>query len=225
MEKIDDIIQVVKTELASASHDIEHTFRVRKTALKIAEHTENVNKTVLELACILHDIARVREDTDKTHSIDHAILGAEMARNILKDYGYPAEVIEAVSHCISTHRYRGNNLPRTIEAKILSDADKLDAIGAVGVARAFMIAGEYGEPLYKAFNHTYELQANTISDKGKNKRIKNFGEHSPNIEYEVKLKRIPERLYTDFAKQIAKKRIEFMDGFFLELETEVSGEE
>ncbi|MGB9694822.1 MAG: HD domain-containing protein [Caldisericaceae bacterium] len=223
MEKIDEIIEIVKAELASSSHDIEHTFRVRKTALKIAEHTENVNTTVVELACILHDIARVREDTDKTHSIDHAILGAEMAKSILKQFDYPDAVIEAVSHCISSHRYRGDNQPKTMEAKILSDADKLDAIGAIGVGRAFMIAGEYGEPLYKPFEKDDETHKDHNSPK--NGRIKNFHDHSPNIEYEVKLKKIPERLFTDFAKKMAEERIKFMDNFFAKLQREVEGEE
>jgi uncharacterized protein len=220
MENIDKIIAIVKEELSSSSHDIEHTFRVRSTALKIASHTECADTKIVELAAVLHDIARVKEDTDATRTIDHALLGAEMAREILKKFGYSKEIIDGVCHCISTHRYRGNNLPQTIEAKILSDADKLDAIGAIGVARAFMIAGEYGEPLFKEID-----QNKNNLDNIKNGRIKNFGEHSPNIEYEVKLKKIPARLYTDFAKQIAQNRIKFMDEFFTKLNREVEGEE
>ncbi len=222
MENIDKIIAIVKKELSSSSHDIEHTLRVRNTALKIAAHTVGADKTIVELASILHDIARVKEDTDPVRTIDHAVLGAEMASAILKQFGYSSEIIEGVSNCISTHRYRGNNLPKTIEAKILSDADKLDAIGAIGVARAFMIAGEYGEPLFKEINDDSNYD---YSNKLENGRIENFGEHSPNIEYEVKLKKIPERLYTDFAKQMVQSRIKYMDGFFSKLEMEVKGEE
>ena len=212
MEKL---IEIVKRELNSSSHDFDHTLRVLNLALKIAEHYPEVNVEVLKASCILHDIARVKEDTNPTHSIDHAELGAQMSESVLKDLGYSDYFIKAVSHAIRAHRFRGNVLPETIEAKILSDADKLDAIGAIGIGRAFMIAGEYGERLYVEVNE---------EELGQAKRINNFKEHSPNIEYLVKLRHIKDRLYTDYAKSIADDRFRFMDDFFKRLEREVRGE-
>jgi uncharacterized protein len=219
MEKISYIRESVERELSSSSHDFEHTIRVYNLALKIASTIKGVDLEVLELASLLHDIARVKEDTDKSGAINHAILGAEMASDILRTLGYSEELMNKVSHCIRTHRFRGNEVPQTIEAKILSDADKLDAIGAIGVGRAFMIAGEYGEPLYKTFDYE-QYDTNTLN----NGRIKEFREHSPNIEFDIKLKRIPDRLYTEEAKKIANGRIKIMENFFERLEKEIRGE-
>jgi uncharacterized protein len=219
MKRILKIRRIVEKELSTSSHDLEHTIRVRNLALKIAKNIDGVDFEVLELAALLHDIARVREDTDNTGLIDHAILGSEMASDTLRGLGYPEELIGSVAKCIKTHRFRSNNLPETIEAKILSDADKLDAIGAVGIGRAFMIAGEYGEPLYKIFDRD-EYSENTLA----NGRIKNFRKHSPNIEFDMKLKRIPDRLFTEEARRIAKERIIFMENYFVRLEEEIKGE-
>lgn len=208
------LIETVNQELNSSSHDFDHTMRVLNLALKIASHYKDVDTDALEAACILHDIARVKEDTDPTKTIDHAELGAEMSKNILKDMGCSDKFINSVASAIRSHRFRGKYKPETIEAKILSDADKLDAIGAVGIGRAFMIAGEYGEKLY------IDLDEESVGDA---ERIKDFKEHSPNLEYLVKLRKVEERLYTDEAKRIAKGRIEFMDAFFDRLKEEVKG--
>jgi uncharacterized protein len=219
MENIIYIKEILQKELSSSSHDLEHTMRVYTLALKIAGTLKGVNIEVIQLAALLHDIARVREDTDETHNIDHAIMGAEMASKILKEIGYEDRLIDHVAHCIRAHRFRGGEEPKTIEAKILSDADKLDAIGAIGVARAFMIAGEYGEPLYKEFDSNQYRDNSSKSGK-----IKNFKAHSPNIEFEMKLKLIPSRLYTDEAKRIAEERVKVMENFFNRLERDVRGE-
>jgi uncharacterized protein len=212
MEKL---IDIVKKELNSSSHDFDHTLRVLNLALKVAEHYPEANIEVIKVSAILHDIARVREDTDPTHTIDHAELGAQMSKEILKALGYEDAFIEAVSHAIRSHRYRGSVLPQTLEAKILSDADKLDAIGAIGIGRSFMIAGEYGERLY------IEVDERNFE---KAERINNFKDHSPNIEYLVKLRHIIDRLYTDYAKKVAEGRLKFMEEFFERLKLEVRGE-
>ncbi len=219
MDPLSKIEEIVKRELSSSSHDLEHTFRVLKLALKIAKTEPLCNIDVLKLSAILHDIARVKEDTDNSRRIDHAILGAEMAAKILKELSFDDRTIESVKHCIRAHRFRGSERPETLEAKILSDADKIDAIGAIGVARAFMIAGEWGEPLYMDFEGEEKYLNNT-----ENGRIKNQKNHSPNIEFEVKLKHIPERLYTDEAKRIAQERVRFMELFFERLSKELKGE-
>lgn len=220
MDREKEIENYVKNELSASSHDMEHTFRVMKIALKIAKSQPNADVEVIKIAALLHDIARVKEDSDPSRKIDHSILGAEIAENILRKLNYSEDFIKNVTHCIRSHRFRGNEKPETIEAKILSDADKLDALGAVGIGRAFMIAGEWGEPLYKEFKGIEEyISGNTI-----NGRVLDQKEHSPNIEFEVKLKKIPERLFTDEAKSIARERLTFMEKFFKRIEQEINGE-
>lgn len=219
MDLESEIELILKKKLANSSHDLEHTYRVLSLAMRIADTEPSCNKEVLRLACLLHDIARADEDADGERRIDHAVVGAEIAEQLLTKLGVSEPVVKQVAHCIRSHRYRGKFLPESLEAKILSDADKLDAIGAIGVARAFMIAGEWGEPIYLKFQNEDQYLINTTEG-----RIKNQKEHSPNIEFEVKLKNIPERLYTEKAKQMARDRIAFMREFFTRIEREIKGE-
>ena len=223
-ERIERIKEIVREKLSSSAHDLEHTFRVFKLARMLAKEEEDVNMEVVELASLLHDIARVREDSDKTGETNHAKLGAVWAEKILTELGYPDEIVKNVKHCIETHRYRGDSIPKTKEAKILFDADKLDAIGAVGIARAYMIAGERGERIYLDEDINEYIKNNLVNGKI-NGRIKDISKHAPNIEFETKFKYIPERLFTEKAKEIAKERIAFMELFFERLKKEMSGEQ
>jgi len=183
----------------------------------IAKHEEGVDLDVLIPAALLHDIARVEEIEDNTGKTDHAILGSQLASDILKNMDYDEDKIEKIKHCIVTHRYRTGNEPRTIEAKILFDADKLDAIGAVGIARTFMLSGQCGQRLTVSSSIEDYLETNTVE----NGRIKDWSKHSPLIEYEVKFKKIPDKLYTEKAKEIGNDRIKFMDDFFAKLKSEI----
>ena len=223
MDKFKKLEEIVQKELSSSAHDIDHTYRVMNLAREIAKY-ENANMEVVRIAALLHDIARVREDNDKTGNTDHAKLGAKMAEQILKDFGYPKNIIENVVHCIKTHRFRGKDIPQTLEAKILFDADKLDAIGAIGIARAYMIAGERGEVLYREITNIEKYKKSNLTGGKLDGRIKDISKHSVNIEYETKFKRIPERLFTKRAKEIAKERLGFMDTFFDRLKREVASE-
>ncbi len=223
MDKLNRLKEIVQKELSSSAHDIEHTYRVLKLARLLAKN-ENANMEIVEIAAILHDIARVREDKDKSGHTDHAALGAKMAEKILKELNYPEDTVKGVVHCIETHRFRGEKAPKTIEAKILFDADKLDALGAVGIARAYIIAGETGEPLYREETNIKEYKNKNLTEGKSNSRIKDLSKHSVNIEYEMKFKHLPERLFTENAKQIAKDRLKFMDQFFERLKKEIEGE-
>ena len=203
----------MEQELSSSAHDISHTYRVFKNCLEISKSIPEVDVEILRVSSLLHDIAKVQEEQDNTGSTDHAFLGAEMAKQILLELNYPITFIEHVCDAIRTHRYRGENIPSTLEAKVLFDADKLDAIGAIGIARSFMIAGEYGQLLYKDTDLEEYIKTNLVGG-SKAGRIQNLQLHSPNIEFELKLKKIPERLFTDSAKLIAMKRLEYMSNFF-----------
>lgn len=141
------IEETVARELSCSAHAMEHAMRVYNLCLHLTKYELNVDLDVLKTAALLHDVARVREFNDKTGSIDHSVLGAEMADKILRTLGY-SEKIAHVKHCIEAHRFRSKVKPKTREAKILFDADKLDVLGAIGVARSFMIAGQYGQKIY-----------------------------------------------------------------------------
>ena len=127
---------------ARGSHDWDHTLRVHRLCRYIGA-AEGVDMLVTEAAAYLHDIGRVDQDR-ADGKLCHAEKGADMAREMLTETPLSADRRENIIHCIAAHRFRRGEAPRTLEAKVLFDADKLDAIGAVGVARAFLFAGELG---------------------------------------------------------------------------------
>lgn len=222
-EKYQKIKEAVEKELSCSAHDMDHVMRVYNLCLQLAEDEPNVDLDILKTAALLHDIARVKEDRDISGKIDHALLGAEMAGKILKDSGCSGEKIKQIKHCIITHRFRGENKPETKEAKILFDADKLDVTGAIGIARAFAIAGQYGEKIYSDVPVGEYVKENLVGGR-ENGRIKEITKHAPNLEFETKFKHINEKLYTQKAKEIAKQRLEFMEQFFSILKKEIKGE-
>lgn len=195
-------------ESAKGSHDFEHTERVLNLCIHIGKK-EKADMDVLKIAAILHDIKR-REQDDVLGEICHAELGAAEAENILGKYGFKKDFIEKVVHCIKTHRFRGKNIPETKEAKILYDADKLDSIGAVGIGKAFLFAGEVGAKLH-----------NPGIDVEKTKEYSK--EDTAYREFLVKLVKIKDKLTTKEGKRIAKERHKYMVGFFERLNKEVKG--
>lgn len=117
------------------AHDMTHTKRVLKVALEIAKYERDVDLIVLKAACLLHDIARKKEDKEKFEC--HAKEGAKIAEKILKRLNFPKEKIKGVVHAIRCHRKSKGIKAETIEAKILQDADKIDIFGAIGIGRTF----------------------------------------------------------------------------------------
>jgi uncharacterized protein len=213
------IIKIVEKKLTCSAHDLEHVFRVYKLCIDLSKYEPNVDMDILIPSALLHDIARVEENNDTTGQIDHSILGSELAEKILEDLGYENEKIEKIKHCIVTHRFRTDNKPKSIEAKILFDADKLDSIGAVGIARAFMLGGQFGQKISVELPNQDELNENS----SKNGRLKEMSKHTSFIEYELKLKKIPDKLYTYKAKEIGARRINIMESYFHDLKLELTG--
>ncbi len=113
------------------SHSFEHVLRVRQLCLRIGQK-EKASLDVLEAAALLHDIGRPREAIT---GVSHAITGADMAVAFLATTAFPKEKLERVASAIRTHRFSENLTPESLEGEILSDADKLDAMGALGLAR------------------------------------------------------------------------------------------
>ncbi len=190
------------------SHDLEHTERVLRLAARIAKK-EGADTGIVRLAAALHDIARRIEDKSGGR-VDHAARGAKMAAAILGKFKYPRDEITQVCHCIASHRFRRSMKPATPEARCLFDADKLDSIGAAGIGRAFLFAGEVGAKLH---NKGADLS-----------RTKPYTEEDTAYrEYMVKLRHVRGRMLTKTGKKLAKKRHEYMVGFFNRLDDEVRG--
>jgi len=193
---------------SKGSHDWEHTQRVYSLCLHLGKK-EGADMEILKIAAILHDIGRKYQD--KCHGkICHAEKGAGLAKELLSKLGVDKEKINKITHCIETHRFRGNKIPKSKEAKILFDADKLDSIGAVGIGRAFLFAGEIGAKL-----HDKNININKTKPYTK--------EDTAYREYMLKLKKIKERMLTGEGKRIAKERHKFMVEFFDRLNKEVDG--
>ncbi len=197
------------SEGARGSHDWEHTRRVHALCLCIG-HAEGADLTVLELAAYLHDIGRSAEDQSRG-GICHAKRGAEMAHEFLQGRLHDPKVLQDVIHCIRTHRFRGEAPPKTLEARVLFDADKLDAIGAVGIGRAFQFAGEVGATLHNPSADPADTLPYTRED-------------TAYREYRIKLSRIHERMLTTEGRRLAEGRHTFMERFFERFLKEVNGE-
>ncbi len=221
--KYQKIEGIVARELSCSAHAMEHVMRVYNLCLHLTKYELNVDLDVLKTAALLHDIARVKEFNDKTGSIDHSALGAKMADKILRTLGYSEEKIAHVKHCIAAHRFRSKVKPQTKEAKILFDADKLDVLGVIGVARSFMMAGQYGQKIYSDISIQEYLKDNVVGEKPDG-RVRDISKHTPNLEFELKFKHVPERLYTKKAREIPKGRLQFMENFFEKLKREIKGE-
>lgn len=199
---------------ASGCHDWTHVERVRALALKIGRK-EKADLGILELAVLLHDICKTDELRHKG-KFCHAEKGARMAKKFLQRHNVSSKLIREVMHCIIAHRTRNDVAPQTIEAKVLYDADKLDAIGAVGVARDFVGAGFIRTPLLY-----------TGKEKGAVKELKRRDyskDDTAILEYEIKLKHIKNKLLTKEGKHIGKERHNYMKKFFERFWQEVRAE-
>ena len=194
--------------MKDSAHDKEHVYRVLYTAMEIAKTERNVDYDVLVGACLLHDIGR--KEQYENPSLCHAEVGSEKAYNFLINSGFEAKYAEQVKHCIQTHRYRNSNPPRSIEAKILFDADKVDASGALGIARTLIYKGIVSDPLYSL------LPDGSVSN-GENDTTPSFFQ-----EYKYKLEKIYSNFYTAKGAEIAKQRQQTAIDFYHNLYQEVS---
>ncbi len=194
---------------ARGSHDWEHTLRVYRLCERIGS-VEGVDMDVLLVAAYLHDIGRSYQDASNG-GVCHAKKGAKMAEPVVDKLPLSENQKENVIHCIRSHRFRGNHSPKTKEAKVLFDADKLDAIGAVGVARVFLFAGEVGARLHSPMMDIENTKPYSIDDTGYR-------------EYRVKLCKIRDRILTKEGRKLAHERHSFMENFFNRFLKEYEGE-
>jgi uncharacterized protein len=168
------------------THGFEHVERVYNTCLQLGR-VEKADMKILLPAALLHDFARGEEN--------HAKASAEKARLLLRIYGYSQFEIEKITNAISTHSFSGNKFPETLEGKILSDADKLDALGALGVYRTAVYSGEHSRPVNDFIAHFYN-----------------------------KLFKLERLLFTTEAKRMAEERTKYMGAFVNRLKKELKQE-
>jgi uncharacterized protein len=127
------------------AHDASHLERVWRSARALLEHHPEADPLVVMAACFLHDLVNLpKNHPDRAQGSRQA---AQLARAELGRLGFPAERLDGVAHAIEAHSFSAAIAPSTIEAKIVQDADRLDALGAVGLARMFYIAGKMGSAL------------------------------------------------------------------------------
>jgi uncharacterized protein len=177
------------SQMQDSAHDRQHIYRVLYIALDIAESENNIDTDILITACLLHDIGRQQQFDNPL--LCHATEGGAMAYDYLMSKGWSGSRSNHVKKCIGTHRFRADNLPDSIEAKILFDADKIDVSGAMGIARTLLYKGHTNEPLYQ------------VNDEGQVIYEKN---DSFIKEYNFKLKNLYNKFFTKRGREIAVGR-------------------
>lgn len=213
MQIINNTILFVKNQLAHAEggHDWFHIERVYKNALLIAEE-EECDLTVVKLAALLHDIA-----DSKFHGGDESV-GPKTARTFLESQNVSEAIISHVIAIIENISFKGGNFEKKFNSKeleIVQDADRLDAIGAIGIARTFNYGGFKNRPLYNP-----NIQPNLNMSK---EEYKNSESPTLNHFYE-KLLLLKDKMNTETGKKIAQKRHDLMISFLSQFYTEWDGE-
>lgn len=195
--------------MGDKAHDYLHIYRVLSVAWTIAKTHDYVNMDILIASCLLHDIGRGAQLKDPT--VCHAVEGGKLAYGFLKKTGFGEDECLHVKDCITTHRFRSDNPPKTIEAKILFDADKLDVTGAIGIARTLIYSGQTDRPLYTADENLNINDGKELSSPDSFFR-----------EYHFKLSKLYDRFYTEEGRKMAEKRREITLAFYEELKREVA---
>ncbi len=188
-----------------SAHDFDHIMRVFKNAQKICKN-ENANEKLVLGAVLLHDIVSYPK-SDKRSKLS-SIKSAEKSKKILKKFNFTKEEIQIISDAIRDHSFSRNRIPATIEGKILQDADRLDAIGAIGIARVFAVSGSEKRPFY---NVTDPFCKNRIPD----------DEIWALDHFYRKLLKLESLMNTKSGKIEAKKRTKILKDFLNELKKEI----
>lgn len=198
-------------EHGDAAHDFDHVLRVTRLAVQIAR-AEGADVTVVRLAALLHDAPSAVAETQGALRTEHHRAAAEFARRELTGRGLAAHQVDNVVHSIEAHRFRERTVqPQTLEAQCLYDADKLDSIGAIGVARTYAYAGSHGNRLWTSSQTTIDPHA----------PLPTGAEYTPVHEYVFKLQHILGTLYTAAARAMGARRHERMVEFFAQLDAEM----
>lgn len=187
------------------AHDFMHVMRVYKNAQKIAKQ-EKANQRVVLASVLLHDIVQFRKSDprSKTASTKSAVL----ASKILQKYDFSKDEIKTICDAICDHSFSRGKIPETLEGKILQDADRLDALGAIGIARTFGVGGSEKRPIYNESDPFC--------------RTRTPDDHSWTVDHFYrKLLLLEKKMNTKSAKMEAKRRTKLMSAFLLSLKSEI----
>jgi uncharacterized protein len=188
-----------------AAHDFDHVLRVTRLAEQLAR-VEGADIIVVRLAALLHDVPV----SDTRHA--HHLAAAAYAKDLLIARGLGTEQVENIVHAIEAHRFRDQSIqPKTLEAMCLYDADKLDSIGAIGIARSFAYAGANDSRLWIE-------PWPAISDR---EQKPEGSDYTPVHEFVYKLQRLLATLHTETARRIGRERHAFMVAYYDQLDREV----
>lgn len=205
---LDDLKQEAEKSLEGRdpAHDFQHIMRVYRNAELIGKE-EGADMQVLLASALLHDLVVYPKGSSKrSKSSDDS---ADLAEKILAKRGWPKDSIDKVSYCIRTHSYSKRIVPSTLEGKVLQDADRLDALGAVGVARTFSVGGSENRKFYNPAD-PFCRQNREPQD-----RLWTL-DH-----FQAKLLKLHKTMHTKSAKNAAKKRVRFMKEFLRQMAKEV----
>ena len=207
MKVIDSIKNEVKKIMDNDSaHDFEHVMRVYKNAQKICI-LENANEKLVLSAALLHDIVSYPKSNKRSKL--SSIQSAKKSEQILKKYNFSKEEIGIISDAIRDHSFSQNTTPRTLEGKILQDADRLDALGAIGIARVFATGGSLKRPFY----NIDDPFCKTRTPDDKTWTVDHFFQ---------KLLKLESLMNTKSGKIEAKKRTSTLKEFLKQLKQEIS---
>jgi uncharacterized protein len=196
---------ILKSETPDIAHDLSHVQRVLTKSLDLGKK-ENAKPEILYPAAWLHDCVSVPKNSPERQKA--SLLSAETAVRFLKEINYPEEFHQAIHHAIHAHSFSANIAPEAIEAKVLQDADRLDALGAIGLCRCLMLAGQMNRKLMNEDDPF--CQTRTADD------TRYAIDH-----FYTKLLTLQEMMNTDSGRQEAKVRTEFLKSFLKQLQSEV----
>ncbi|MBT3337361.1 MAG: HD domain-containing protein [Anaerolineae bacterium] len=196
-----------------AVHNFDHILRVYNMALRLAK-AEGADMEIVRAAALLHD-SQGSDPGSASGRLEHHQASAKFATAVLAKKGWQQERIDAVVHCILAHRFRNPaEKPATLEAQIIFDADKLDALGAVGAARVLAYAALAGTPFYEEPSAQFLETGKEIEGET----------HSAYHEHLFKLRKLRDRMHTPSARAIADERLAYLDEFFERMIAEWQGE-
>lgn len=197
-----------RNESDDASHDLGHFRRVYSVALEInAGEGAKADDLVLLAAAYFHDVVNPPKNSPLRSKASQ--LAAEKSKEIISDMGFPADKLDDVAHAIAAHSFSAGIPAETLEAKILQDADRMEALGALGVARNMYTSGRMGSKLFHPEDPLGK--ARELDDK------KYALDH-----FELKLLKLPDMMQTQTGKSIARQRADFLITFRNQLLKEVA---
>jgi len=196
---------VADIEAVDPGHDINHIKRVVNNAMRFAR-AEGANLAVVLPAAWLHDCVQVRKDSPLRAKASG--LAAEQASAWLAQWGYDESLIPAIAHAIEAHSYSANVPCRSLEAQVVQDADRMDALGAIGIARTLLVGASFGNPL--TFHEDPFCYHRTADDKAA------IIDH-----FYTKLLKLKDSFHTTAALEEAAKRHQFMQDYLTQLEAEI----